>query len=584
MRTSITPDLSETLNMPLLTSELAHAFTNAYEPYEYENLRQFLPLGRMNEIMKPKSIVSHLREIWPDGIPTSAVIPSLRDEGDHHEAIGRYICGQQIPATVFASKPDTAMKLFSILVHIEQESAILAFMKEGITDKNLPFQKHQMEGADFHLALSCGKEITSFIPNWNRLAERSFDTCQWQVLSPILQPGDNKKFERYKFGSQTILPFSHAEATPDTNCRVWKVIIDEHHHNFAEPNNAFALKQLQPTHKDWFEWEMDAFERIPLHDHLTPLYATIEHKGHFHLLLPWALGKSLYSMWQQEAPRNSREYWMWFVKQCLGIASGLDCIHDTNLGMSDGVAAQLPYPEDDRTCGRHGDIKPNNILWFHDHTEDKRNHGGKHGEYGRLKICDFGLTRFSKPDATKATAKNIRVTQTYRPPEYDINEKVSRPFDIWSLGCVYVEFITWLLLGGQGISEFDKLRQRESVRPHIRGDHFFDIVNGERHKEPMAVLGTENRGPGTSDDVKKGPDTSRSTWSRLRSKFRHSFLSKSKTTGLNAHDEIPIVKTSVLSVCMPLPYSILRTLTHLCAVDGQITASPQLLPISRRVY
>jgi hypothetical protein len=62
---------------------------------------------------------------------------------------------------------------------------------------------------------------------------------------------------------------------------------------FHQSSDTFALKQLPPTREDWFKWEMEAFERIPLHAHLTPLHATIEHHGHFHLLLPWADGRNL---------------------------------------------------------------------------------------------------------------------------------------------------------------------------------------------------------------------------------------------------------------------------------------------------
>lgn len=173
-------------------------------------------------------------------------------------------------------------------------------------------------------------------------------------------------------------------------------------------------------------------------------------------------------MWHQNAPKQSNSQWLWFAEQCLGLASGLGCIHNTDLGRTEIPFKKLPWSADDRTCGRHGDIKPNNVLWFRDQDYDSKAHingngKGEHGEHGRLRICDFGLTRFSHPKATTTSAGVLRLTQTYRPPEYDTVKKVSRAFDIWSLGGMYLEMITWLLLGGEGVNDFEEKRMDDVV-------------------------------------------------------------------------------------------------------------------------
>lgn len=72
------------------------------------------------------------------------------------------------------------------------------------------------------------------------------------------------------------------------------------------------------------------------------------------------------------------------------------------------------------------------------------------------------------------------------PPEYDLREDLSQPFDIWSLGCTYLEFITWLLLGAEGVENFRQIRldERDS-RPKLKMDTFYKLVEAgkSRHAE-----------------------------------------------------------------------------------------------------
>jgi serine/threonine protein kinase len=43
-------------------------------------------------------------------------------------------------------------------------------------------------------------------------------------------------------------------------------------------------------------------------------------------------------------------------------------------------------------------------------------------------------------------------------------EKTSRPYDLWSLGCVYLELLVWYLEGFDKLTEFRDTRERQ-VRP-----------------------------------------------------------------------------------------------------------------------
>ncbi|EQB55432.1 protein kinase [Colletotrichum gloeosporioides Cg-14] len=59
----------------------------------------------------------------------------------------------------------------------------------------------------------------------------------------------------------------------------------------------------------------------------------------------------------------------------------------------------------------------------------------------------------SNSDATETWIFNN--TRTYRPPEVEAPHGtiVSPKFDTWTLGCVYLEFITWHLLGSDAVSK-----------------------------------------------------------------------------------------------------------------------------------
>lgn len=99
---------------------------------------------------------------------------------------------------------------------------------------------------------------------------------------------------------------------------------------------------------------------------------------------------------------------------------------------------------------RHGDLKPENILYFQE------------GKKGRLVVADVGVSRVHiqathmrhDPTATRAT------TPAYEAPEVLINQTSprARRYDIWSMGCIFLEFVIWLLYDHEAIKEFEKAR------------------------------------------------------------------------------------------------------------------------------
>eukprot|EP00735_Rhodelphis_limneticus_P012561 TRINITY_DN5854_c0_g1::TRINITY_DN5854_c0_g1_i1::g.24392::m.24392 TRINITY_DN5854_c0_g1::TRINITY_DN5854_c0_g1_i1::g.24392 ORF type:complete len:391 (+),score=80.20,sp/P42525/ERK1_DICDI/56.85/4e-156,Pkinase/PF00069.20/1.7e-79,Pkinase_Tyr/PF07714.12/5.2e-36,Kdo/PF06293.9/5.9e-05,APH/PF01636.18/2.2e+03,APH/PF01636.18/0.0098,Kinase-like/PF14531.1/4.4e+02,Kinase-like/PF14531.1/0.15,Seadorna_VP7/PF07387.6/0.048 TRINITY_DN5854_c0_g1_i1:24-1175(+) len=74
----------------------------------------------------------------------------------------------------------------------------------------------------------------------------------------------------------------------------------------------------------------------------------------------------------------------------------------------------------------HRDLKPSNILV-------NRNCD--------LKLCDFGLARFSDPADCLGAMTEYVVTRWYRAPELILSKEYTKAIDIWSAGCILAELL-----------------------------------------------------------------------------------------------------------------------------------------------
>jgi len=219
------------------------------------------------------------------------------------------------------------------------------------------------------------------------------------------------------------------------------------------------VKELHSLDNDGkqFKDEVNAWVKsvgVTGHPHLINLLATWRQNQRWYLLFPWAKGGNLRDLWDRpDILRPDPTLAKWIAKQCLGIARALRKIH--RIG-SEELQDMNPF------CGIHGDIKPENVLVFEAADE----------KHGTLKICDFGFTRFHTL-ASRSTADLPGYTPTYRAPEYDIYKRVSTAYDIWTLACLYLEFITWYLTGPKGLYEFETSRIAEDRGEHVKMDKFF---------------------------------------------------------------------------------------------------------------
>ncbi|KAH6949464.1 hypothetical protein DER45DRAFT_620035 [Fusarium avenaceum] len=148
-------------------------------------------------------------------------------------------------------------------------------------------------------------------------------------------------------------------------------------------------------------------------------------------VFPWAEGGNLDSFWKTDQSKLDQSLVIWAINQMAGISGGIWKLHEKNT--------------------RHGDIKPANILYFMD-CLDKSSRGN-------LKIADVGLAKVHKEYTKyrKAATTNRHSSERYEPPEmpgYLRGVAVPRVYDIWSLGCVFLEFTIWLIFGWDRLLDF----------------------------------------------------------------------------------------------------------------------------------
>jgi serine/threonine protein kinase len=225
------------------------------------------------------------------------------------------------------------------------------------------------------------------------------------------------------------------------------------------------------------------------HPHLVSLLATYEQFKRFYLIFYWAEA-DLLDYWSKKNPTPSMDYdnMLWIAEQCSGITDGLSKIHryestdskhhhskrhDATLDPKSANKLEVPaYKRPPKQLyGRHGDIKPQNILWFRDPDDEN--------DKGILKITDFGLTEFSANNSKSYKLNsNIAASPSYRPPEIDLEDGViGRSYDIWTLGCLYLELITWLLGGWELVEKFRVERMAfDPMWFDTHSDTFFEIV------------------------------------------------------------------------------------------------------------
>ncbi|KAF5008603.1 hypothetical protein FDECE_5137 [Fusarium decemcellulare] len=389
-----------------------------------------------------------------------------------------------------------ARKLFLIVVHItsseiqpqQLQLAMELFKSKSFTDVKLPVDSGELDedssdeddhNNDNHSTVSseAGSRVSPIDQRsmshvhdlrvldpeerlWTPSMISRFSENQWKFLAPVL----STKQPNYDLHLSSILPFTSKKDSHKQGAfsRVFKVKIHKGHYQDPEqegdsPPECFAIKEIRPTTEEERKnvernWESEAKALQKMNElkekHIVRFITAFKRgnegsKDHY-LMFEWADGGSLRDVWIDRDKEHTkgaplvREA----VQQLLGISKALCAAHDL-----DGKGSSF----------RHGDLKPENILCF-------RN-GNRSTTFGTLKIGDWGLAKHHNL-ATQLRTKQTSTrhgTLRYEPPEVATGlsqpdghkSRLSRLYDMWSMGCVILELIIWLQYGQDELLRFN---------------------------------------------------------------------------------------------------------------------------------
>ncbi|KAJ2995204.1 hypothetical protein NUW58_g1345 [Xylaria curta] len=334
-----------------------------------------------------------------------------------------------------------ARQIFAILALCEKQSMIWNLFSEGVTDEHLPFSRLHVDGhanTSNPLVSSRGEVFKSF-SKLKDVEVKNFLREQWLVLAPVLTTSG----EHVHIDAKAPLPFYDVQKISHTDTStVYRGMLHPAHMTPKTINPVqIAIKEYH-REGDFYK-EKDNLEIIQSlkHPHLIWHITTIKHGDLLYAIFPWADGGNLSKFWERDPDATQTRHpalFLWSLQQMRGLVDGLFALHELN-------------------C-RHGDLKPENILHFQA-SEDPRI---RHSQYGTLVIADVGVSRVhhqvtelrTDPTKTKAT------TPCYEAPEVELNRNAprGRRYDMWSVGCLFMEFAIWLLYGNQAIGDFREMR------------------------------------------------------------------------------------------------------------------------------
>ncbi|KAI0436133.1 kinase-like protein [Xylaria telfairii] len=362
---------------------------------------------------------------------------------------------------------DSRKRIFAILIMVGLPSAIIHFFEAEIWDRHLPFeyQKHRSDGQleyikDDGSTGTC--PFQCFGSDHARL--HTFQVSQWDYMAPSFTFTDGKT-HHYQIQYSIPLPFTEGTPVPiqGGSSQVTRVVIHEGHHDLTD-GHSFAVKRLLNSTDEDFKKEVEALKLVRKlgHPHLIELLATFKYRQFYYLIFRWA-DDDLMTFWRNNpSPNPVSDTSTWTLQQCLGIAKGLQLIHN----------GHCSPPGRPKLKGRHGDIKPANILRYAPRA------GSQDPKGGVLKIGDFGLSRFHQNNSYRRHYTNgFLATRTYRAPEGDLGGEISYLWDLWPLGCLYLEFLTWLLQGWDAVVAFSEERRLEDQSRYagVNEDKFFNL-------------------------------------------------------------------------------------------------------------
>ncbi|GAP87898.1 putative protein kinase domain-containing protein [Rosellinia necatrix] len=384
---------------------------------------RFLPAKSLAQLITEESVKTTLEPIKP-----------LLSDIDMKELV-QFVCTK-------------ARAVFATLVWCSKEPFILAFYRAGFTDKMLPVSRSGATLVPHNDEYTPAAQATSKDTGWTSVIATQFSDNQWYFISPVFKSsqfhypllkkyhmpflntssGDAGRFGEVK---KCTIHRDHIDINIGTMC-------DKNGHPVVAKKELKRLGRWSDDHfKDVAEREANVLKKMREfpHNHLIEVIAYCEiSEMERYFLFPWAEDGNLQQYWNEKTPHLDSAYVKWVFSQLTGLAEAIQQLHDPSKG----------------NC-QHGDIKPQNILCFKDPGAGITN--------CRLVIADLGLAKVHVQEAAARDSPTTTKSHTimYSAPEAHVDGKPrSRVYDVWSIGCTYLEFLIWLLWGKKKLGNFQE--------------------------------------------------------------------------------------------------------------------------------
>lgn len=151
------------------------------------------------------------------------------------------------------------------------------------------------------------------------------------------------------------------------------------------------------------------------------------------------------------------------ASQLHGLAAALLVVHNQENGSSYLDPHHLGVSQEESArSGYIHDIKPDNILLFIYNVGGKKKYWLRLSDFSCAKVVE--LLAIVSGKRRSHLSDNKAGNPTYRAPEMLLERGTSRPYDLWSLGCVFLEMLVWYLDGFQALAHFRNARF-QAVKP-----------------------------------------------------------------------------------------------------------------------
>ncbi|KAI0410721.1 hypothetical protein F5X98DRAFT_384963 [Xylaria grammica] len=359
---------------------------------------------------------------------------------------------------------ERSKKIFAILGFVGTEARIRDLFKDGLLDEHLPLERIEDAEQSELLRSRCqGREFKSF-SKWGKRDIDDFLRYQWLVLAPVF----TTRGENIHIDGDTPLPLYYITKIPVTSrATVYSGILHAAH-IVPRPTHNIKVAVYDHVYPEYFSKERENLRKIQTlqHPHLIQFIATVQQGNLSYTIFPWANGGNLSDFWRSHPatlPTRSLKTFLWCFQQMVGLVDALFTLHRVN-------------------C-RHNDLGPNHILHFHNDDNSS--------VCGTLVIAGFcQATWQTVPSEIRHDSDNTRASHpVYEPPEAMSAKPRLRRYDMWSVGCLFMEFAIWLLYGYDAIDKFRKLIRDQEVPWPYRGA-FYKSTEGR----PMIIHPVVSRG------------------------------------------------------------------------------------------